>query len=132
MLKLTMFLVPEGSIPRHNKLQQYWNTETEEVLRDSIAIIKARAKKESRIFFNAVLQVFPRLKSGHIKTALKNITERPEDDIYLTRLAQAYRSLWLEKINDGSLIDKNSKSLTEFDLPEHLKLLRTHIDKRAL
>ncbi|TIB74184.1 hypothetical protein E3Q24_00652 [Wallemia mellicola] len=97
---------------RQTKNYSYWNPETDELLRDSIAIIKARTRNHKNTSLSAALHVFPRFKTE--------------------RLANEYESLCKDLVKEKKMEKNRSLSLDKIDFIEHLKLIRIYIDKRAL
>ncbi|TIB38264.1 hypothetical protein E3P86_01725 [Wallemia ichthyophaga] len=123
-------LFPEGYSARQTRHYDYWNADTEELLRDTIAVIKSHTKKYKNPTLTAAIRVFPRFKTGQLRNHEKVILEDRQEQIYVERLAQEYENLCKDFIKDTKM-DKAS-SIDNIDLVEHLNLIRTHIDKRAL
>lgn len=123
-------LVPEGYNARQTRHYDYWNADTEELLRDTIAIIKSHTRKYKNPTLSAATRVFPRFKTSQLRNHEKVILEDREEQIYVERLAQEYEDLCKDLIKEKKM-DKMS-SIDKIDIVEHLNLIRTHIDKRAL
>jgi hypothetical protein len=109
-----------------------WNPEFDELARDSSVIIRARCRGASRLDWGAFEQVFPAIPRNTVRQRLAHIKETPGNEAYLRRLEDIWHELWLKHRGTEVLPDDNPHSPSDFDLVNHIRFLRTHVDKHAL
>lgn len=120
----------QKKVIRRHRFQ--WNPEFDELARDASVIIRARCRDHSRLDWGAFEQVFPAVPRNTVRQRLAHIKETPGDEAYLRRLEDVWYELWLEHRGGEMLPDENPHSPSNFDLINHIRFLRTHVDKHAL
>lgn len=96
-----------------------------------MTIIRVRARNAgSAVDLEPLRQVFPGVDRNGVRNRMRRIV-RPMEG-YIRRLETAWEKLWVEYRGTDSLCDEDPKNLRDFDLAEHIILLRQRIDKKSL
>ncbi|KAJ8517040.1 hypothetical protein ONZ45_g5742 [Pleurotus djamor] len=119
-----------SSVRRRHRFQ--WDNDYEELARDASVIIKARCRDLPRLDLAALDQVFPSVPRNTVRQRLVHIRDSPGNEAYLKRLEDKWYEFWVQHRGTALLPDHDPQSASDFDLPNHIEVLRKHIDKNAL
>jgi transcription factor C subunit 3 len=120
----------QKKVIRRHRFQ--WKPEFDELARDASVIIRARCRDLPRPDWAGFQQVFPAVPRNTVRQRLVHIKETPGNEAYLRRLEDVWYELWLKHRGSELLPDENPHSTSNFDLINHIRFLRTHVDKHAL
>ncbi|WRT65885.1 uncharacterized protein IL334_002836 [Kwoniella shivajii] len=117
---------------KRTRSKRKWNHDDDELMLDAEAIIRARSRDNGYKGRAAMEQLFPGFSSQTFRARFRNITVQPGKQAYFDRLEQAWYEIWISIRGTDELQDDNQDSSIEFDLKNHVKVLREKIDKRPL
>ena len=119
--------------PKERRYRFQWNSEYDELARDSSVIIKSRCRNK-RLDWAALGQIFePTVPRNSVRQRIvRLVRDTPGGEAYARRLEDKWHDLWIRHRGTDLLPDDDPDSPSNFDLPIHIKFLRSHIDKNAL
>nr|XP_019050604.1 hypothetical protein I302_01041 [Kwoniella bestiolae CBS 10118]OCF29534.1 hypothetical protein I302_01041 [Kwoniella bestiolae CBS 10118] len=123
---------PRTGPQKRVRSKRKWTHEDDDLLIDAEAIIRARSRASGYKGRQAIFQIFPGAVASTIRSRLTKITSQPGKKAYYERLEQAWYELWMNMRGTDELVDENPESPFEFDLKDHIRVLREKIDKRPL
>ena len=111
----------------------HWNEEYEELLRDTVAVLRARCREIPRgIRWGPAESVFPPVRANNIRNHFHKYIAQPGAANYMERLERAWHHLWKTHRGRPELPDANPTSPEGCDLITHVQFLRNYLDKRKL
>ncbi|WWC96759.1 hypothetical protein V866_003632 [Kwoniella sp. B9012] len=117
---------------KRTRSKRKWTHEDDDLLLDAEAIIRARSRASGYKGRQAISQLFPQAVASTIRSRLTKIVSQPGKKAYYERLEQAWYELWMKIRGTAELVDEHLESPFDFDLKDHLRVLREKIDKRPL
>ncbi|OCF56611.1 hypothetical protein L486_05463 [Kwoniella mangroviensis CBS 10435] len=117
---------------KRTRSKRKWTHEDDDLLLDAEAIIRARSRASGYKGRQAISQLFPQAVASTIRSRLTKIVSQPGKKAYYERLEQAWYELWMKIRGTAELVDEHLESPFEFDLKDHIRVLREKIDKRPL
>ncbi|PWN40863.1 hypothetical protein IE81DRAFT_201700 [Ceraceosorus guamensis] len=118
---------------RHSALM--WTKASDELLRDAAVILRARDKERNAIQTNwiALRQIFPfAYRQGTVIKRYRYLISTIGEAAYLDELEAQWTRLWKKYRGTQYLEDLHPGHPTLFDLPQHIRFLRSHIDKENM
>jgi oxalate---CoA ligase len=109
-----------------------WTPEYDELARDAAAVIKARCRDGVKLDWGALENVFPAFPRNVVRQRIATLSKEASDELYLKRLEEEWRHLWMRHRATPLLPEEHPHSPTNFDIVKHIEFLRKHIDKNAL
>jgi hypothetical protein len=110
-----------------------WNDEYEELLRDAVAIIRARCREKARgIKWSPAESVFPPVRANNIRIHFNKYIAQPGAASYMDRLEQAWYKLWKTHRGRPELPDNDPTNPEGCDMIAHIQFLRNYLDKRKM
>ncbi len=123
---------PKGPDKPLLRRRRNWSHEDDETLLDAEAIIRARARGKpnaARPGRAALVQIFPDVGAQTAHGRIKKLLGLPGKQAYFELLEDAWYDIWVEYRGKEALPDPDPDSMTEFDLPAQIRLLRENIVK---
>lgn len=119
---------------RSKRPRSLFTPEQDELIRDGLAILKARAQTlNSRLVFAALEQLLPDHAIETLRRRSITLVRKTEELEYHDRLVDAWLNVYRQrKESDEDLDDPNWMSMSEFDIASFVRCLRQHVDKRAV
>ncbi|WWC87968.1 uncharacterized protein L201_002870 [Kwoniella dendrophila CBS 6074] len=123
---------PKTGPQKRTRSKRKWTHEDDEFMLDGEAIIRARSRVNGYKGRQAMNQIYPEMAASTLRTRLAKITCQPGKQAYYERLEDAWFDLWIKLRGTEELVDDHQDSTTEFDLKDHIRVLREKIDKKPL
>nr|XP_019011884.1 uncharacterized protein I206_02720 [Kwoniella pini CBS 10737]OCF50665.1 hypothetical protein I206_02720 [Kwoniella pini CBS 10737] len=125
--------VPKTGFQRRIRSKRKWTVEDDEMIFDSEAIIRARSRSNGHKGRQAVHdQIFPDMAPTTLRNRLHKILTQPGKKAYFDRVEDAWYNLWSKIKGTDELKDDHPDDSVNFDLKDHVKVLREKIDKKSL
>lgn len=119
--------------PSKRKRRFKWSDEYDDLLRDAVAVIKARCRGKPRSMTWLPLEaIFPPVHSNNLRARFQRYIVQPGASNYMGRLEQAWYDLWQEHKGRPELLDEDPARVDGCDLVAHLEFLRKYLDKRKM
>lgn len=110
-----------------------WNDEYDELLRDTVAIIRARCREKTRgVRWQPAEAVFPPVRANNLRTHFNKYLTQPGAASYMDRLEKGWYVLWQTHKGRPELPDSDPSTPEGCDLITHVDFLRKYLDKRRL
>nr|XP_018264916.1 uncharacterized protein I303_03097 [Kwoniella dejecticola CBS 10117]OBR87074.1 hypothetical protein I303_03097 [Kwoniella dejecticola CBS 10117] len=124
---------PKVGFQRRIRSKRKWSAEDDDILFDGEAIIRARSRFNGYKGRQAVQdQIFTDMASTTLRNRLAKLLGQPGKKAYFEKLEEAWFNLWNRLKGTNDLRDEHPDDPVNFDLKEHIKVLRQSIDKKSL